>query len=435
MPDISSKHKPSAPKRHYIKSSSFIMAALFTVLCGMAALSLGYFINYFTMGHFVHSTEAVLDSQIALIEAKGAPADGVHDEYLYRFLDADGTLPGDIPEIQRFSEGLIVFDYPPNDRRYAARIYSFDDGRKFLIGFDITQITKDFRFMQILGICSIIFVMIVVFVSYLISVFVVSGTNKIAMTAQEIMKTGDLSRRLEFNSRWDDLSNMALVLNSLLDRIEELMIGVRRVSDNIAHDLRTPLTRMRNHIEELENKYGHDDYADLLAEADHLLSTFTALLRISRIEAEQQRSHFQTVDLQKVLQDVVAFYEPLSDEKNIAISLDTQPSEFIGDKDLLFQAYANILDNAVKFTPDGGTIFVRQQSEGDRVKIIIEDNGAGVDAAEISKIFDRFYRAEKSRSTAGTGLGLSLVKAVISLHGGKIITEDASPGLRIITIL
>ena len=423
--------------RSYAKSSSFVMALLFTVLCGAAAICLGYFINYFAKGHFVHSTEAVLDSEIRYIES----IDGISDitsnkDRLYIFLNEDGNLPDSFPqEISRLAEGIIVFDHPQNNNRYAAKIHTFEDGRKLLIGFDITQISQDFQFMQWLGIASIGFVMVVVLVSYLISIFVVSGTNKIADTAREIMETGDLSRRVELGSRWDDLSNMAAVLNTLLGRIEELMKGVRQVSDNIAHDLRTPLTRMRNKIEALQKKYGHDDYSELMEEADQLLSTFNALLRISRIEAEKQKSQFQQVDIKVLISDVIDFYEPLAEEKSIKLSADLSESSCYGDRDLLFQAYANLLDNALKFTPKSGDVDVLLYHKGKRVCVEIKDTGPGVPEDKKMKIFDRFYRGEKSRSSSGTGLGLSLVSAVINLHGGTIHVENMEPGLKIITTL
>ena len=432
MRDILSKSE----SRKYINSSSFVMALLFTILCGLAALSLGYFINYFAKGHFVHSTEAVLDAEIRYIEAvRAVHAD--HTERLYLFLNEDGSLPKDISsDLSRLSEGILVFDYLKNGRRYAAKIHTLQDNRKILIGTDITEISQDFRFMQWLGIASICFVMIVVFVSYIISVFVVSGTNRIADTAREIMKTGDLSRRVNVGTRWDDLSNMAAVLNILLDRVEELMQGVRQVSDNIAHDLRTPLTRMRSHIETLQKqKPENKSYNQLLNESDQILATFNALLRISRIETEQQRSQFTTLQLHNILIDITEFYEPLAEEKGITLKTDLEEIEYHGDRDLLFQAFANLLDNAVKFTPDGGVINLSLKQKQKQAQVIVSDTGPGIPNADKSKIFERFYRGEKSRNSSGTGLGLSLVSAVIKLHGGHIQVENTTPGLKIITIL
>lgn len=434
MQAISSKDKQQNERR-YIKSSSFVMAAFFTVMCGLAALCLGYFINFFTTGHFIHSTEAVLSARMELVQSVGRVDEGVDGAYLQLLLN-DHTLPeGVVSSNKRYSEGILVFNYDPNGKRYAARILSLEDGRKILVGFDITDISRDFRRMQYMGVISIIFVMIVVFVSYLISVFVVSGTNKIATTAHEIMQTGDLSRRLELSSRWDDLSNMAAVLNGMLDRIEHLMIGIRRVSDNVAHDLRTPLTRMKNQIETLNDKYGDEAHASLLQEADHLLVTFTAILRISRIETEKQRSHFKPLELSSLLEDVAAFYEPLAEDKQIKIDVNVTEMPLTGDRDLLFQAYANILDNAVKFTPAGGIIKIEMVPHKDRIRIAVFNSGDGTQDHELEKIFDRFYRAEQSRTSAGTGLGLSLVKAVVELHEGEVFAENTADGFQIITIL
>ncbi len=432
MQDTSLKASSDTRGRRYTKSSSFVMALLFTILCGAAALSLGYFINYFAKGHFIDSTEAVLDAEIRYVEAIG-PEQTQDNGQLYLFLNDDGSLPHNIPStVSRLAEGIIVFDHPENKRRYAAKIHTLHENKKMLIGTDITNISKDFKFMQWLGISSIIFVILVVFVAFAISVFVVSGTNKIADTACEIMDTGDLSRRVAVGSRWDDLSNMAVVLNMLLDRVQELMQGVRQVSDNIAHDLRTPLTRMRGKLEVLEDGQKKDE---LLDEADQLLNTFNALLRISRIEAEKQRGQFVEVNLKTLLKDVVAFYEPLAEERNIMLSSDLSEANFHGDRDLLFQAFANLLDNAVKFTPKDGKVSIRLNRDDGHIRVEVSDTGTGVGEEEKDKIFDRFYRGEKSRSSSGTGLGLSLVNAVINLHGGNIQIENTNPGLKIITTL
>jgi signal transduction histidine kinase len=435
--DISSKTKPTETYRKYTKSSSFLMALVFTILCGTSALSFGYFINYFAKGHFVYSTDAVLNAEIGYIEALGPAAQFPEKEnQLYILLNEHGDLPESIPaSFSLLSEGIIVFDLPETHKRYAAKVHTFENGERLLVGFDITKTSKDFKFMQWLGIASIVFVMLVVFVAYIISIFVVRGTNKIANTAHEIMATGDLSQRVEVGSRWDDLSNMAAVLNMLLNRIEELMQGVRQVSDNIAHDLRTPLARMRNKIETLQQEDDKEVYTDLLAEADQLLGTFNALLRISRLESEKKRSHFADVNLKGLLKDVVALYEPLAEDKNITVSCAFENINYSGDRDFLFQAYANLLDNAVKFTPEKGTITINLQHEHDLIYITVSDTGMGVDDEETDKIFNRFYRSEQSRNTEGTGLGLSLVAAVIHLHGGEIKATNTNPGLRIITVL
>ena len=432
MQDISLKTK----RRSYAKSSSFLMALLFTILCGTVALTLGYFINYFAKGHFVHSTQAVIDLEIKYIEALGKiPESG--ESRLYIPLDKEAHLPANFPKPSKIlTEGLLVFKMPDSQKRYAARIHTFANGKKLLIGTDITDIANDFDFMQWIGIASIAFVMIVVFVSYIISIFVVNGTNKIADTAYDIIRTGDLSRRVDVSSRWDDLSNVGAVLNLLLERIEDLMQGVRQVSDNIAHDLRTPLTRMRSHIEDLQKRSLEDEeYTKLLTEADQILATFNALLRISRIETEQQRSQFKPLSLDVILRDVIDFYEPLAAEKHISVSVNLDSISFHGDRDLLFQAFANILDNAIKYTPEHGEVRITLKKEAQNTIVIIENTGNTLGEEELPKIFERFYRADKSRSKSGTGLGLSLVSAVISLHQGKVFAKNTQNGLQIITHL
>ncbi len=409
------------------------MALLFTVLCGLVALTLGYFINYFATGHLVHSTENIIDSKIKYVETIGVEKALTQQSpnELYMLLDKSGGLPAQNLTIEsRLAEGIIVLKNQEKNLTYAAKIITLNNQKMFLVGTDITAISHDFKFMQIIGICSIVFVMLVVFVSYIISVFVVKGTNDIANTAYKIIQTGDLSKRVEIHSNWDDLSHMASVLNLLLQRIQDLMKDIRQVSDNIAHDLRTPLMRIRSHIEQLENQ---KEKNQLLNEVDHILDTFNALLRISNIEAEKKRSHFSTISISSIIHDVIDLYEPLAEDKNINIITECETASIKGDKDLLFQAYANLLDNAIKFTPENGLVTIKLYTDQNTLIIEIADNGVGIQKEDKKKIFNRFYRGEKSRSSPGSGLGLSLVEAVIKLHDGKIEVVDNNPGLRIIT--
>jgi len=251
-------------------------------------------------------------------------------------------------------------------------------------------------------------------------------------TCREIIY-GDLSRRIPMRSADDDFDQLAGNLNNMLDQIEVLMAGVRQVSDNIAHDLRTPLARLRNRLEALREQVTEDGPRELLdqasAEADGLLATFKALLRIGQIESGSRRAGFMGVDLSSLLQDVTELYEPLADDKGQRIELKlTSGRQIRGDRDLLFQAFANLLDNAIKYTPDNGQI----QVELTGAQVSFADNGPGIPEEARDKVFQRFYRLETCRSTPGNGLGLSLVAAVGYLHNARIRLADNAPGLRVI---
>lgn len=284
-----------------------------------------------------------------------------------------------------------------------------------------------------LALLAIALMLAVIAISFFISVFVVSRTNRIARTAQEIMETGNLAQRIEVDSRWDDLSYLSSVLNSFLDRNQDLVEGVQRVSDNIAHDLRTPLTRLRNNLDDLRRRTtgaGAENAEALIAEADHILGTFNALLRIARIETAQQRS-FRPVSLDGILRDVAELYEPVAEQKHMRLLVTTVPVTFNCDRNLLFQAFANIVDNAIKFGPPHTDIHIDVQGDPTAIVCRIRDHGPGIAETEHESVFRRFYRGEQSRTTQGNGLGLSLVQAVIALHGGQIALQDAAPGLEV----
>ncbi len=251
-------------------------------------------------------------------------------------------------------------------------------------------------------------------------------------TSREIM-SGDLTKRIPTNHSEDDFDALADNLNRMLDQIELLMDGVRRVSDNIAHDLRTPLARLRRGLESLrmsdvKDESRQDLIDNAVNEADGLLTTFNALLRIARIESEARREGFDRIELQPLLRDVGDLYGPVAEEKGLVFTLACQSSmTLFGDRDLLFQALANLLDNAIKYTPAGGNIAIGLE-EGSR-RVTICDTGPGVPESEWDKVFQRFYRLDHSRTTAGSGLGLSLVSAVAKLHGIELSLGSNDPGL------
>ena len=224
----------------------------------------------------------------------------------------------------------------------------------------------------------------------------------------------------------------------MLDQIESLMESVRQVSDNIAHDLRTPLARLRNRLEELYLAVNHSDEAreaieQAVAAADGLLSTFNALLRIAHVEAQESRGNFVPVDIGALIADVAELYEPLAEQKEQHLDTQLAPGlRLSGDRDLLFQAISNLLDNAIKHTPAHGTIRLVLDNADGNGRLVIADSGPGIPESAREKVFQRFFRLEQSRTTPGNGLGMSLVAAVVRLHRMTIRLEDNRPGLRVI---
>ena len=257
-------------------------------------------------------------------------------------------------------------------------------------------------------------------------------------TSLRRIMSGDFSERIEVSQSSGDFRRLAENVNQMLDRIEVLMTGVRQVSDNIAHDLRTPLTRLRNKLSDLHDNC--DDPANreqveaLIDEADGLLGTFGALLRIAQVESGNRRSGFAEVDLCTLVSDVIELYEPLASDKeqHFKTAL-ARVGKVVGDRNLLFQAVANLVDNAIKYTPEGGEVMVGVSIEPEAYRIYVADTGVGIPEADREKVFQRFFRVESSRGChPGNGLGLSLVQAVVRLHEGSISLEDNCPGLRVV---
>ena len=462
--------KSADADRRYTRSSSFKMALFFTVLLGISVSILAYFLNEFNESSLIREVELGIDSNIAAFQDWQVLAFDLVDAqtvldnmqknhpgtwYVYyapdgRVLYQDISAPDN--QISTLAEGIILFEITPVDlllnaqairekRTVAAKIHTFDDNSRLLVARDIEDALESRQLMRILGLITILLMLAVIAISFFVSTYVVRLINSIARTTREIMVTGDLSRRISVNTTWDDLGNLAQLLNDMLSRIEHLLQGVRRVADNIAHDLRTPLSRLRNHLESLNRQVeidGDEDLqrksSDLIAEADHLLHTFNALLRIANIESGKRHSEFALGSLTELVEDVVDFYVPLAEEKEVEIRVELDDAQMICDRDLLFQAVANVLDNAIKFSPQGTTIDVRLYRQAGHFSIAVADQGYGVPDDEKDKIFSRFYRAEHSRNSPGNGLGLSLVGAIVDLHGGIIELRDNNPGL-IVSIL
>ena len=262
-----------------------------------------------------------------------------------------------------------------------------------------------------------------------------SRIDSVNKTAGEIMQ-GDMSRRVPVQGTDDELDRLASNLNDMLDRIEALMSGLRQVTDNIAHDLRSPLNRLRSRLEvTLMDDPGRETYRmalrNTMEEADHLLNTFNALLLIGEAESGLDRSKLEKVDLSARLHDLAELYEPAAEEAGLQFSVDIADSLYVrGHPDLISQAVVNLLDNGLKYTPKDGALGIKAyRDDQNRCCVEILDSGPGIPEADRDRVLDRFVRLEGSRSSPGSGLGLSLVSAVVKLHQGKIVLDDNGPGL------
>ena len=244
---------------------------------------------------------------------------------------------------------------------------------------------------------------------------------------------GDLTERLRIDGRDDDIDRLAGSINSMLDEIEHLVEQVRAVGNDIAHGLRTPLARMKTRLDRMRTEPA--DRAALAAALDAMaaeltqtLRIVTALLRLAEIDGRSRRGSFADIDLHAVASETVAFYEPLAASRDIVLTASGGTVRVRGDADLLSEALANLVDNAIKFTPPGGRIDVAAEAEAARATLRVRDSGPGIRAEERGRVLDRFYRAEATRHLPGTGLGLALVAAIMRLHGGAVSVGDNAPG-------
>jgi signal transduction histidine kinase len=251
---------------------------------------------------------------------------------------------------------------------------------------------------------------------------------------------GDLQHRLPTHINDDELNTLSLTINGMLEQIEQLVHGVRNVSNSIAHDLRTPLAELRSRLEELTliRPAPDETFAEIdgaVADVDRVIRIFDALLRLAEIDSGMRRSGFVTLDASHLAANAVEFYEPAAELKDIELRLNATGGAVtvFGDPVLLAQALGNLIDNALKYAPKDGVIEVAVIKREDGVaEISVTDNGPGISAAEKTKVVERFYRGDASRGTPGVGLGLSLVQAVAKLHGSALELLDRSPGLHVV---
>lgn len=350
-----------------------------------------------------------------------------------------------IPQIK--TKGWHIIDLSglssiPQQQNHSARllVMSLPENLIFMNGLDIESAHQQEHIIFNSLIAGIAIILLLGTIGGLIiSISTIKKINSINETINEISK-GNLSLRIPTRGTDDDYDLLAKNINQMLNQIHKLMQGMQNISNNIAHDLRTPLSRLRGRLELIQQNCSHETSEGIheaLTETDNLLSTFNAMLRINKVESGAQKGHFTTLFIDTLLQDVIEFYEPLAEDKDISLQLITDKKYKIdGDRDMLFQVFTNILDNSIKYTPEQGTIVVSiAQNNSKQLQIIIADSGIGIPATEYNKVLEPFYRLEKHRDYQGNGLGLSLASAIVKLHKGVIEFKDNTPGLKVCIIL
>jgi signal transduction histidine kinase len=340
-------------------------------------------------------------------------------------------------------------DHHNPEHHALVRVFQLPGGFRLLVGRDLEERERIYHIVLAAGRWSIAIVIVLGLAGGLfVTRRVLRRVDAMTETTRTIMD-GDLSGRLPVAGTGDEIDRLAENLNVMLARIEMLMAGLKEVSDNIAHDLKTPLTRLRNRAEQaLRAGTSEAEYRAALEstidESDGLIRTFNALLMIARAESGQARDDMTDFDAAEIARDVGELYEPLAEERGIALKVEADASAPVkGNRDLVSQALANLVDNAIKYagpeqeTVNGAVpeIVVRALNDGDRILLTVADQGPGIPESDRSHVVERFVRLEQSRSQPGSGLGLSLASAVARLHGGELTLEDNQPGLKSIIAL
>ena len=362
-----------------------------------------------------------------------------------------GSLATGVLETPGWSETAYRRPDDPDggEHRALVRVFQLPSGFRLLVGRDLEERERlrdivfaaarwSLAIVVVLGIAGGLFV----------TRRVLKRVDAMTDTTRKIMD-GDLTGRLPIAGTGDELDRLAENLNAMLERIEALMHGLKEVTDNIAHDLKTPLTRLRNRCEEAlrlaedESQY-RAALETTIEESEGLIRTFNALLMIARAESGQARDGMTEFDAAEIARGVGELYEPLADDKGIKLEVEAPAAAPVhGNRELVSQALANLVDNAIKYgAPNGGgangtpaAIVVKAEGEGDRILLTVADGGGGIPAADRGRAVERFVRLEQSRSQPGSGLGLSLAAAVARLHGGELKLEDNNPGLRTVISL
>lgn len=451
-----------------MKTTAARLSALYLLLFSACAVFLVFYMTHLAAGFLENQTRTSLNKEIASL-ARSYNNGGVRalvrdidrrsrrpDAFVY--LVADGTgriLSGNIAKLE---DGVLdnegwtdrPFKYTrfgddeedlsgDDAHRAMAQVIQLKSGLRIVVGQDLRSPLR-FRGIvrQSMGIGLGIMGLGGLLIWLLVGRRALKRIDSVSAASARIVG-GDLSERLPVSSSNDEFDRLSGSLNNMLGRIEKLNHGLRDVSDSIAHDLKTPLTRLRNRAEQaLRGKRTNAQYRealnDMISESDHLIRIFNAMLLISRVEAGYSKHTPEPVELSTIAADLAEMYDPVIDDAGGALTTNIDENLIVqGNRELIGQALTNLIDNAVKYRADKNPqiqISGLKSEDGKTVELIVQDNGPGIEAKDHQRVLKRFVRLDESRTESGSGLGLSLVSAIMSQHKGSIRFEDASPGLR-----
>ena len=447
--------------RSLVRSAGVRFGLIYAALFAASALALAAFLWWSTAGLLQRQTDAAINADSQGLSERYADGglralndsleqrqmDNIDDDAIYLLVRPDmakvsGNLdhwPSQVVLNQEWSDLPIL----RAGARGMARVHQFAlaGGYRLLVGRDVQVRAQMGRLLTsaLLWGAALAAVLGIVGSMAVRSLFRRTLAD-VSATAAAI-SAGNLARRVRLTGRGDEFDRLAETINDMLDRIGRLMDGVRQVSNAIAHDLRTPITRARMRLEDASRPGASEPALRAAIERatsdlDGIVGVFQALLRIAEIEAGARRSAIAPVDLAPLLQDLVELYAAAAEECGQALQAEL-PGRLVcdGDRAMIQQAVANLLDNALKFSPAGAQVRLTASAAGDGVCIVVADHGPGIPEADRARAADRFFRGEAARSTPGSGLGLALVQAVATLHGGALRLDDNAPGLRATLLL
>lgn len=440
------------------RSIAFRIVFIYIAIFAVSAASLVWFTYWNTKRELDAQTDQTIDAEIVGLseQYQRLGIGGLDDvimsrsvrgsQGLYLLTDTQhhpiaGNLDGWPAMIYR-PNSFIEFNYERRVggvstlRRARGRVFTLTGGFQLLVARDIHERHETVRlFSTTLPWSLMLMLLLGVVGGAFMSRNLLTRLDSINQTSRDIM-AGDLSRRVPVRGSGDEFDVLATNLNRMLERIERLMRGMREVTDSVAHDLRSPLNRLRNRIDAALRRLPtdsaeYDEIESAAMEVDQLIATFNALLLIAEAEAGLAREAMERIDLRDVVEGIAELYEPLAEEKGLSFELaPSGVAAIAGNKRLVAQALANLVDNAIKYTPEGGKVRVSIDDTPSGVALSVADNGIGIPADDRARVLDRFVRLEASRHSPGTGLGLSLVVAVAKLHDARLALADNMPGLK-----